>query len=276
MDAFIKIPDTVLLDKRLHHTHMILYWVILSRANNDDNCCFATNQTLWNRIGRNKYTISKLLKELEGYGYIEVIDWSLRKITPIVTNTKGVVMDNKGGCHEWQGGLSWTPTIQDNIQDNIQEEKLKKDNSSKTQSSAKKKKRTKEQKEKFETFWKIYPHKDGRSIKKDAKTHFFEKDYNEMMFSAKMLKRKTIMHPDKAEYVKWCHRWINNFEAPPEYIKKQALRELYRRHMTAWWDMKARMEEIVRDFPDVDFSEFREELSKEKTEYAIWAFIHGR
>jgi hypothetical protein len=33
--------------------------------------------------------------------------------------------------------------------------------------------------------------------------------------------------------------------------------------------MRTRMEEIVRDFPDVDFSEFREELSKEKTEYAI-------
>jgi hypothetical protein len=33
--------------------------------------------------------------------------------------------------------------------------------------------------------------------------------------------------------------------------------------------MKTRMDEIVTDFPDVDFSEFREELSKEKTEYAI-------
>jgi hypothetical protein len=36
------------------------------------------------------------------------------------------------------------------------------------------------------------------------------------------------------------------------------------------------MEEIVRDFPDVDFSEFREELSKEKTEYAIWHLIHWK
>lgn len=275
MEWFIKIPDSVLLDKRLHHTHMILYWVILSRANNEDNCCFATNQALWNRIGRNKYTISKLLKELEEYGYLEVLKWNLRKILPIVTNAKGVVMDNKGGCYERQGGLSPTPTIQDNIQDNIQDKKINKKDSitSEHQSSSR---WTTEQKEKFETFWKIYPHYEGRSRKKDAKVHFFEKDYNEMMFSAKMLKWKTIMHPDKAEYVKWCHRWINNFEAPPEYIKKQALRELYRWHMTAWWDMKTRMDEIVTDFPDVDFSEFREELSKEKTEYAIWAFIHGR
>lgn len=33
--------------------------------------------------------------------------------------------------------------------------------------------------------------------------------------------------------------------------------------------MKTRREEIQKDFPDADFSEFREELSKEKTEYAI-------
>jgi hypothetical protein len=33
--------------------------------------------------------------------------------------------------------------------------------------------------------------------------------------------------------------------------------------------MRTRMEEKVRDFPDADFSEFREEMSREKTEYAI-------
>jgi hypothetical protein len=36
------------------------------------------------------------------------------------------------------------------------------------------------------------------------------------------------------------------------------------------------MEEKVRDFPDADFSEFREEMSREKTEYAIWSLIHGK
>jgi hypothetical protein len=33
------------------------------------------------------------------------------------------------------------------------------------------------------------------------------------------------------------------------------------------------MEEIVKDFPDVDFTEFREELSRERTEYALWDLI---
>jgi hypothetical protein len=33
--------------------------------------------------------------------------------------------------------------------------------------------------------------------------------------------------------------------------------------------MRTRMEEIVKDFPDVDFTEFREELSRERTEYAL-------
>ena len=58
-----------------------------------------------------------------------------------------------------------------------------------------------EEKENFETFWKIYPHYDSRSRKKDAKAHFLEKDYNEIMFSAKMLKWKTIIHPEEAKFV---------------------------------------------------------------------------
>lgn len=133
--------------------------------------------------------------------------------------------------------------------------------------------RTEENKQKFETFWKIYPHYDSRSRKKDAKAHFLERDYDEIMFSVKMLKRKIIMHPDKAEFVPWCHKRVNNFTPMSDYQKKQAIRELYMRHRAAGWDMKTRMEDIVRDFPNVDFSEFREELSRKKTEYALWDLI---
>lgn len=133
--------------------------------------------------------------------------------------------------------------------------------------------RTRENKERFETFRKLYPHYESRSRKKDSKTHFLERDYDEMMFSAKMLKRKIIMHPDKAEFVPWCHKRVNNFTPMSDYQKKQAIRELYMRHRAAWWDMKTRMEDIVKDFPDIDFSEFREELSKKKTEYALWDLI---
>lgn len=132
---------------------------------------------------------------------------------------------------------------------------------------------TSENKERFETFRKIYPHYQSRSRKKDAKTHFLERDYNEMMFSVKMLKRETIIHPDKAQYVPWCHKRVNNFTPMSDYQKKQAIRELYMRHRAAGWDMKTRMEDIVRDFPNVDFSEFREELSRKKTEYALWDLI---
>ena len=133
--------------------------------------------------------------------------------------------------------------------------------------------RTDEKREKFELFWKIYPHYQSRSRKKDTKSNFLERDYDEMMFSAKMLKWKTIMHPDKAEFVPWCHKRVNNFTPMSDYQKKQAIRELYLRHREAWWDMKTRMEDIVRDFPNVDFSEFREELSRKKTEYALWDLI---
>lgn len=136
--------------------------------------------------------------------------------------------------------------------------------------------RTDENKEKFEAFWKIYPHYQSRSRKKDTKTHFLETDYNELMFNTKMLKWKTIIHPEEVKFVPWSQKRVNNFVPMTDYQKKQAIRELYRRHMTVWGDMRTRMEEIVRDFPDVDFSEFREELSKEKTEYAIWHLIHWK
>lgn len=138
------------------------------------------------------------------------------------------------------------------------------------------KRRTDVEKENFELFRKTYPHVDGRSRKKDTKTHFIETDYNEIMFSARMLKWKTIIHPEEAKFVPWCQKRVNNFVPMTDYQKKQALRELYRRHMTVWGDMRTRMEEIVRDFPDADFSEFREEMSREKTEYAIWSLIHGK
>lgn len=136
--------------------------------------------------------------------------------------------------------------------------------------------RTDENKEKFEAFWKLYPHYQSRSRKKDTKTHFLETDYNELMFNTKMLKWKTIIHPEEVKFVPWSQKRVNNFVPMTDYQKKQAIRELYRRHMTVWGDMRTRMEEIVRDFPDVDFSEFREELSKEKTEYAIWHLIHWK
>lgn len=135
---------------------------------------------------------------------------------------------------------------------------------------------TEENEQMFEAFRKTYPHYDGRSRKKDSKTHFLESDYNEIMFNAKMLKWKTIIHPEEAKFVPWCQKRVNNFVPMTDYQKKQALRELYRRHMTVWGDMRTRMEEIVRDFPDADFSEFREEMSREKTEYAIWSLIHGK
>lgn len=275
MESFIKIPDSVLLDKRLKHTHMILYGVILSRANNEDNCCFATNQALWNRIGRNKDTVSNLVKDLKKFGYIEVIEWSLRKILPILKIEYSIPKIEYGYTQNWVGVYPNLSTIQDNIQDNIQEKKINKKDS-KTSEHQSSSRWTNEQEEKFEAFWKIYPHYQSRSRKKDTKTHFLETDYNELMFNTKMLKWKTIIHPEEVKFVPWSQKRVNNFVPMTDYQKKQAIRELYRRHMTVWGDMRTRMEEIVRDFPDVDFSEFRDELSKEKTEYAIWHLIHWK
>lgn len=101
MDGFITIPNAILNDENLSHTEMVLYGYILSLSSKEWYC-FATNKALWEYIKRDKFRISKMISNLKNWWYIEVIEWQLRKIMPIVKNDKGIVKNDKGYCQKWQ------------------------------------------------------------------------------------------------------------------------------------------------------------------------------
>ena len=98
MEWFIKIPNAILQDKELSHTEMILYGYIEALSNNKEKKCFATNQALWELIGRSKKTITPSLSTLKTRWYIDIEDDKLRKIIPLLKNKEGVLKNKEGGA----------------------------------------------------------------------------------------------------------------------------------------------------------------------------------
>lgn len=91
MEAFITIPNAILQDNDLSHTEMILYGYILSLSHNKDKYCFATNKVLGEYLNRSPKTITPSLSKLKKKGYIEIEEWPLRKIIPLLKNKEGVL-----------------------------------------------------------------------------------------------------------------------------------------------------------------------------------------
>jgi hypothetical protein len=69
---------------------------------------------------------------------------------------------------------------------------------------------------------------------------------------------------------------MEDFAPQSDRMKNLELKEIFERHMTMWWDMKSRMEDLIKDFPNVNFNEFLDEISRKKTEYALWDLIPKR
>lgn len=129
-----------------------------------------------------------------------------------------------------------------------------------TTSSKKKKELTAEQTEAFERVWKEYPQK---THKKDARKHFLECDYDELMFDAKQKKRMVELEVVEKQYVKWWWRWMEEFSPQSDSQKLQDMRRIFEKHMEIWWeDMRERMERMKDDFPDVDFKKLASEYNE--------------
>lgn len=129
-----------------------------------------------------------------------------------------------------------------------------------TTSSKKKKELTAEQTEAFERVWKEYPQK---THKKDARKHFLECDYDELMFDAKQKKRMVELEVIEKQYVKWWWRWMEEFSPQSDSQKLQDMRRIFEKHMEIWWeDMRERMERMKDDFPDVDFKKLASDYNE--------------
>jgi len=129
-----------------------------------------------------------------------------------------------------------------------------------TTSSKKKKELTAEQTEAFERVWKEYPQK---THKKDARKHFLECDYDELMFDAKQKKWMVELEVIEKQYVKWWWRWMEEFSPQSNSQKLQDMRRIFEKHMEIWWeDMRERMERMKDDFPDVDFKKLASDYNE--------------
>lgn len=130
----------------------------------------------------------------------------------------------------------------------------------KSTTSSKKKELTAEQTEAFERVWKEYPQK---THKKDARKHFLECDYDELMFDAKQKKRMVELEVIEKQYVKWWWRWMEEFSPQSDSQKLQDMRKIFEKHMEIWWeDMRERMERMKDDFPDVDFKKLASDYNE--------------
>lgn len=244
----------------------ILFWFIkFFLANNDQFFC--TDKQIWDMLWLSVKTISRSFKKLREVWLIKTETrtkkwgWTYRTVELVIPNGHGWPFAN---------GHGW-PSIKNkynNLFININ--KLSVGEEEKKTQTSKKVQFTPEQNEQFEALRKEYPIKSKKEL---ARKHFLEHDYNELMFDAKIRKRKVELEVVEKQYMRGWGYWMEDFAPQWDRMKKLELKQIFERHMTMWGDMRTRMEELVKDFPDVNFNEFLEEINRKKTEYALWDLI---
>ncbi len=117
-ERFYKIPDRILLDKRISYAEKILYGIVLRLSQNEERKCFASNQHLAKLMNCSSSSITKWLNKLEITGYItrqmiyakdtRCVD--KRYITPVTTPAadlrEGIPPNYEGVSREMKGGYT--------------------------------------------------------------------------------------------------------------------------------------------------------------------------
>ena len=248
--------NTVLYSKELTDKQKLLFCSISSLCA-EKGYCRAKNKHFAELFWVHEITISKNISLLQKKGFIFIVDdWDWRKIyicehlNCLSENTKGVSKNAKGGLAKMLSPYIYTNNT---IENNCPSER-------KSTTSSKKKELTAEQTEAFERVWKEYPQK---THKKDARKHFLECDYDELMFDARQKKRMVELEVVEKQYVKWWWRWMEEFSPQSDSQKLQDMRRIFEKHMEIWWeDMRERMERMKDDFPDVDFKKLASDYNE--------------
>lgn len=243
MPSYIKIPTEILQDKRLNPTQILLYGMIMSLSKKEWYCR-ASNKTLGESMWLTVNAIQKNLIALKDAWYIEVED-----------NTH--IKNYMGGRKFYMGGVeNFIPN------NNIYNISSKEDICPKTSSDEK----TATSDDVFEDVWKAYPNYNSRGSKKKAREFFKDKNPQELLYSARVWKRKVELWLEDIQFVKWCHLRIRDYEPPNDMTQRLDMKKIFEKHMLIWWaDMRERMERLKQDFPDVDFKQLREELSEKNS-----------
>ena len=109
-------------------------------------------------------------------------------------------------------------------------------------------------KEKFETFWKEYPHA-RKGKKKESEQYFLKQDANEVLRQVAILKWKIKAWLQDAQYIPACERWIRDFTELNEDVIKQDLVRICKWHLNAGWNMKERSQELKQTFGEQQINE---------------------
>ena len=76
--------------------------------------------------------------------------------------------------------------------------------------------------------WKVYPQKSG---KQEAKGHFVNCDYDELLFDANMKKRKVILGITEKRFILGGQRRMRDFTPQEESMKHVEMKEIFEKHM---------------------------------------------
>lgn len=223
-EGYCFMPNEVLYSTELTDKQKLLFCAI-SNLCAEKGYCWASNEYLGERLGVNKWTISKNIAVLYELWFIEIENWLQRKIT-LAEQQQGVVKNHKGGCEKSQGGVVKNHNHNNTIENNNT---------------------IKENKEKFEEFWKQYPHA-RKGKKKESEQYFLKQDANEVLRQVAILKRKIKAWLQDGQYIPACERWIRDFTPISEDVLKQDLVKICKWHLNADGDMKARASELKETF----------------------------
>lgn len=230
-------PNVVLFNKELTDKQKLLYCLVSSLCA-EKGYCRATNEYLWELLDADKRTISRNIAALQEIWLINLIrDEQWRRNITLDKNVLGV-------------GQKCPRGVDKNVYHNNTIEYYNETKENK--------------KEKFEEFWKQYPH--ARKWKKKESEEYFSKQNPEaVMKQVAILKRKIKAWLQDAQYVPACERWIRDFTELNEDVIKQDLVRICRRHLNADWDIKQRALELKQTFWDETINEVVKSLQKKVT-----------
>lgn len=260
MASFIKIPTEILQDKKLNHTQILLYGIIMNLSKKEWYCR-ASNKTIWDAMWLTINAVQKNLIALKNAWHIEIEieDYTHRKIY-------------MGGYKKINGGVDEIIPYKKKEYISSKEDIIPpQKNEEKTDTNWKKKRTTNEhllvweKKEQFQKFWETYPHYTWRSNRKKSIPPFLELDTEQVLLWAALLKWETTIDSRQWNFVKAAELWLRNFTPINEEQKRRRLKAIFDWHMRQPDWKKERMEMLVHDFPWVDFKQMREELSEKNS-----------
>lgn len=216
------IPNVVLFNNELSDKQKLLYCLVSSLCA-EKGYCWATNEYLGKKLWVTLTTISRNIATLIEKWFIvmDLKNWNERILT--------LDENDKGGWQKCQG------TLDENDKAYIYKNNISEYNN------------TKENKEKFERFWKEYPHA-RKGKKKESEQYFLKQDANEVLRQVAILKWKIKAWLQDGQYIPACERRIRDFTPISEDVIKQDLVKICKRHLNADGDIKQRASELKETF----------------------------